>query len=374
MTKRFIRNLRNAEDGVSPVVGSVLVLVIMMVAIGGIMAWGVPAIQGLQDRAEYQAVLTQFIQMQSDVRGLRDPQNTRISTIAISQGELRFDEGSRWVVTASVAAAYDNLQWSDWSYNPVAADTTIELEGVTLTGANAIVVDRVSGGTFTTVYQCTATCGTAVTLGAAELDSSTVRILVKDAGVVVAETWIMHMGHMWYELTDLNENNRLHFEMGAVFSQHVDYYYLEESPTIKDPDFSPTDVDDEDRTMFLRLLQLTGVDQGVSGKGRFPIVYHLVDNYGFSRGRPSFESIHQLRIQIDGFLEVPFCNYFVLRENGWENEVLVLSGASEGAVAACPDSGTTGNVNIVYELDAATRPAMSYDMTHSVVTTSVRTP
>lgn len=367
------RRWRSDERGVSPVVGTVLILAIMIISIGGIMAWGVPAIQGLQERAEYQAVLTQFLQMQSDVRGLRDPQNTRISQISVNDGKLLFDVGSRWVVTGYRDDAYANMYLDGWE-DDVPPQLTL-VDGPSLVNKK-ITVDRVTGGSVTTLWDCDpGFCGSTIDtnfdgVGGPDLDLSAIdtvtRVVVYDVSAQW-EAWIFNVGHIEYHLTERNERNRLHFEMGAVFSQHDDYYYIEQAPTVKSPDYGLTP---KDTSLFVRVLQLSGpTPQGVSGRGQFPIVYHLVDNYGSARARPSFDA-EGARIQIHGPLEVPFCNHFedrydVATSTGWQ---------FDGVAASCPtDPGlwsTTSDVNLVY--DEGTNPLI-YDLTHSVVTTNIRT-
>jgi flagellin-like protein len=374
------RTFRPDDRGVSPVVGTVLVLVIMIMAIGGIMAWGVPAINGLQERAEYQSVLTQFLQMESDVRGLRDPQNTRISQLSISDGRIVFDAGDRWVVIGmqDPDGDYDPLYLGGWEGSD---PETITIQGLAFVPPK-IIVDKVQGGTFETVWSCgpTPACSNMISMGidpgdpnnlaiGAHLDTHVVRIQFLEGSGAKAEAWIYNVGHLAYRLTERNEQNRLHFAMGAVFSQHDDFYYLEQAPTVKDPDY---EIEPRDTSLFIRMLQLSGtMPQGVGGRGQFPIVYHLVDNYGSARGRPSFDPATAARIQIHGPLEVPFCNYFDRRDH-WAQE----AGGVPAACATDPnDWDGPSNVNLRF-----TRPTIGgdvqsliFDMSHSVVTTRVRT-
>lgn len=348
------------RDGVSPVVGTILILVIMILATGGVMAWGVPAIQGLQDRAEYQNVLTQFLQMDSDVRNLRDPQNTRIARISMSDGYLTFGPGSRWVVSASRHADYNAFFLDGWE-NADPEPSSVVLMGGTVDATNQISVDKASGGTLSNAWSCPGTdpCTNTVNLGGLVLGDDVIRIQLKE-GTVRWEAWIFDVGRLSYRLTQLNDQNQLHFEMGALFSQHDSYFYVQEAPTIKDPDYL---IDTPDTNLFVRVLHLQGIDQAVAGEGRFPVVYHLVDNYGASRGRTSFNPAQMVRLQIHGDLEAAFCNYFD-RRPGWEQE----DGA--GDPIACPATGTGGDVNLRFEKGAN---ALTYDLSHSVVRTSVRT-
>jgi hypothetical protein len=361
------------DRGVSPIIGTVLILVIMIFSIGGILAWGVPAIQGLQDRAEFQHVLTQFLQMDSQVRNLRDPQNTRVINLALSQGQLFFTTGDRFVIFASREAAYDGFYLSGWEGTNPASVTIRDGGGNAALAGHDIAVEVVNGGSISTRYTCTAcnpvSMGVAPTVPA-NLGTDVVRITVKLAGNVKAEAWIMNMGRISYHQTDLNELNRLHFEMGAVFSQQNSFFFVEESPTAKDPDYT---IVPEDSNLFVRALQLTGTTTTVSGDGRRPIIFNLVDNYGASRGRPSFDPATSVRVQVHGLLEVPFCNYFDQRTD-WQHE-------AAGVVATCPTSGTAGDVNVRYkrpqDLEAVpllptTLEAMVFDLSHAVVTTTVR--
>lgn len=374
---------RRDHRAVSPVVGTILILVIMIISIGGIMAWGVPAIAGLQERAEYQSVLTQFLQMQSDVRGLRDPQNTRITQISVNDGKLEFDLGSRWVVTGTTDAAYEPLYLTGWEMD---RPTTLTIAGGALPGATSkVTADLFNGGSIDPISSCTGAGCSTINLDGADADalgdadfqeiSTVLRIQIHEATGAKFEAWIINAGHLEYHLTERNLNNRIHFEMGAVFSQHTDFFYLEQAPTVKNPDYDLLPA--EDISLFVRLLQLTGtVPQGVGGRGQFPIIFHLVDNYGAARGRPSFNPAESARIQIHGELEVPFCNYFEAQVDGgvgWISEVA-------GVATACPtDHNTwgTANINLRYEKDP-TVPVVPpnnliFDLSHSVVTTNIRT-
>lgn len=364
------------QRGVSPVVGTILILVIMIFSIGGIMTWGVPAIQGLQERAEYQSVLTQFLQMQSDVRGLRDPQNTRITQISVNDGQLTFDRGSRWVVTGvkDPDPNYEAMYLTGWEAD---APDSLTIAGGTIDGTHKITVDRVVGGSVSNIWTCViGTCNQIVSLDDDDADTTgdvdftaigtVIRVQVHTSDAKW-EAWIVNAGHLEYHLTELNRNNRLHFEMGAVFTQQDTYFYVEQAPTVKDPDYT---LDPQDISLFVRLLQLSGVDpQGVSGRGEYPILYHLVDNYGSARGRPSFDPAYSARIQIHGELEVPFCNYFQSRfaaPYGWIYE----SGGLASTCPTDPDAWATTNVNLRYEPDAE---PLVFDLSHSVVTTNIRT-
>lgn len=353
------RGFRKQDTAVSPIVGSILILVIMIMSIAGILGWGVPAIQGLQDHAEFQSVLTQFLQMASDVRNLRDPQNTREVRLSLAGGVLSYGSGSRWVISAARDAAYNDFHLTGWE-GPNPASVT--LGGIPpLTASSQVTVDEVTGGSFATRTSCTGVGCSTVSLGTAPnnvaLDTDVARIQLKE-GTVKAEAWILNVGRITYRQA-FTGISYIHFEMGAVFTQQDKVFFIDESPATKDPDYALTP---EDTNLFVRALQLTGSAASQSGKGRYPILFNLVDNYGSSRGRPSFDPATMVRFQIDGDLEAAFCNYYDKRAN-WDNQ------NTGGAVAMCPDEGTSGFVSLRYNPGA---DRLTYDLNHAVVTTIVR--
>lgn len=303
------RRFRLDQRAVSPVIGTVLVLFIVLMAMAGILSWGVPAIQGLQEHAEFQSVLTQMIQTDQELRVLRDPQNTRRTPISMNTGQLNVYEGSRWVVAVHLDPDYTNLNVTGWESDTSSA---LVLRNFTATSNKNVTVDRVQGGTFTssaTTTTCTQDC--AMTLSHRPNDNTT-RIQVRMASVLKAEVWIFEAGRITYRLSTTDTTNRAHIEMGAVFQQQGTSLFLEETPTIKEPDFT---VNPEDASYLFRALQLEG-NTSASGKGRHQVLGHLVDNYGIARGRPSLENASSVRIQIDdsgaanteGLLEEGFCN------------------------------------------------------------------
>lgn len=350
---RRATELRADEAGVTPVIGTVLILVIMIMAIAGILAWGAPAIEGLQESAEFNAAISQFIQINSEVRNLRDPQNTRIVTLTLGGGQLSFGPGDRWVVTGSRDAAFDGVYLTNWEgSNP----PNINILGVDLAGKQ-VSVDTALGGTFVNRYSCSS-CTNPIPLNLGRLDTETVRVQVKSGGTVKAESWIFNVGRFTYKVDQGSDRNILHFSMGAIFTEHANSFFAEEAPTIKDPDYT---LSPKDTNLFIRLLQLNGSASSQSGGGRYPIVFNLVDNYGAARGRPSFDPATASRIQINGDLEVPFCAFLDSR-TGWEN----YNGA---VLAACPTSGSAGQVNLKYDRGSN---GLVYDLNHALVTTIVR--
>ncbi|MBI2077392.1 MAG: hypothetical protein HYT80_03335 [Euryarchaeota archaeon] len=302
------------DEAVTPVVGSILILVIMIMAIGGIVAFGVPIINGLQDYAEFQNVVTQYQELDADVRNLRDPQNVRVSAISINKGEIALSTGDRWVITVVEAGADKAFLVSDWE---IADD--VNNDGLTITpellGGAKYYVHEVRGSTFISVSDCTGGASTCA-LTNIDLDTDVVRIQMRNAANdVKGEAWILNVGRLSFRQSPTSELNQVHYELGAVMTEQDDAFFIQQVPTIKEPDAGLADY-----SLFVRLLRLqVDIPTTVSGQGRHTVVTNLVDNYGEARGRPAFDNVDRVRIQVDGPMEEAFCNYFNGRSNlGWK--------------------------------------------------------
>ncbi len=340
---------------VSPVVGTVLILVIVVMAMAGILAWGVPAIQALQHHAEYQSVQTQMLELNQEIRNLRDPQNTRVATLSIAGGSLAFGSGDRWAVSAMTDAAYPDYRVTSYQDD----DDTIILTGIPAAGE--ATAERVVGGKFTLVADETCASAGSCTLNLEEhvtpvsIATDVLRIQYKESSIVKAETWILDVGRFTY--TQAGTGSLNHLEMGSSVLEQVTGTFMRQTPSIKEPVFGSTP---EDRDFFVRVLQLTGTE-GSSGRGEFSILVNLVDNYGASRGRPLLESTYFVRFQIDGALEEAFCNHFLLEDPDY------YSFTGGGSPADC--SG--GDVDVLYNPGAANQP-FTFQLSQAVVSGFVR--
>lgn len=98
-----------SDSGVSPVVGSVLVLVIAIVGITAVVMWGLPAISELRAGTELRAVLEQF-QGLDGILGELVSGSARQATVrwtpSIEQGSVSVDQSSdRWIVAVNFTPA-----------------------------------------------------------------------------------------------------------------------------------------------------------------------------------------------------------------------------------------------------------------------------
>lgn len=357
MTPGDARTFARAHGAVTPIVGTVLVLFIVMLAIAGIVYWGVPAIQGIQEHAEFQSVVNQFVELNADLKNLRDPQSTRLDTINLNRGAIQVVNGSRWVVIAVRDTTYVDWTLTGWELNTTAA---IGMSNAPAPAGATYTLTRYAGGASAATSTCSATSCPLPAGNSIWQDAWRIRAEV--SGSIKGDAWIFNMDRIRYVMKPESTLNRLYVEMGALIIQQGAALFLEDPPPTKDPVFTVTPPDTQ---FFFRMMELNGTT-AVSGKGRFPILVNLKDNYGPTEGRPRFTDAVAVRIQVDdafqadaaGLLEEAFCNYFNAK-------------ADFAAASACDG----GNVNVVYNPpdDAAHNGGkFLFELNQAVVTALVR--
>lgn len=308
-------------------------------SMAGILAWGVPAIQALQDHAEYQSVQTQMLELNQEIRNLRDPQNTRVATLSIAGGQLLFTEGDRWVITGMTEAAYTGYKIEDFDDD----DGDLTISGHPVDGTATL--EKVVGGKFTSLDEasCTTPTPCALLLGVdGDITTDVLRIQYKAGSIVKAESWIINVGRFTYTQDDTGNQN--HLEMGASILEQVRGTFMRQTPTIKEPVFGTTP---EDTDFFVRVMHISGTEVA-QGRGEFSVLVNLVDNYGVSRGRPLLDPARLVRFQIDGDLEDAFCTHLINTDEDY-TYVGTESNCAGGDADVLYDPGRT----FTYELSQA---------------------
>lgn len=93
------------EDAITPIVGTMLVFVIIFGGMAGALVFGVPAINGLQDRAAVDDMATQLQAVRREAERLTAEGAGAVVALAPSQGSINLEEGTRM----AVAISYDGL-------------------------------------------------------------------------------------------------------------------------------------------------------------------------------------------------------------------------------------------------------------------------
>ncbi|HEX2065751.1 MAG TPA: hypothetical protein VHI93_02965, partial [Candidatus Thermoplasmatota archaeon] len=93
--RRFLRD----AAGVSPVIGTILVLAISVLGVAGILAWGAPTISRIQGRNALVAMEGEFEGLRDATQALSVPDHSRFPTVAMPGGTLSIQGGTRFLVT-----------------------------------------------------------------------------------------------------------------------------------------------------------------------------------------------------------------------------------------------------------------------------------
>ena len=102
--------LQNSEEAVSPIIGTILILGIMVSITGTMLAWGIPQIQESEAYAIYTSAQNNFLNFDDDMDQviLQGEGASRVSTVSFSAGTFvhRSD-------LDQIRYYYTNVNWSD---------------------------------------------------------------------------------------------------------------------------------------------------------------------------------------------------------------------------------------------------------------------
>lgn len=160
------------DDGVSPVVGMILVLAISIVGIAAILYWGLPAIDEMKANVEYRSVQTQFSELDSTIRELvagTTEKTAKRWQPAINRGSVNVMNNTEpWLFavefyntsTSSILPQpFTNFTWTNIKdgdntfrlYNYGRDLPAVKVEAFIVAGTSSLTSINVSGGTVTPV-------------------------------------------------------------------------------------------------------------------------------------------------------------------------------------------------------------------------------
>lgn len=237
------------DAGVSPVVGTVLMIAIMLVTVGVLLQWGVPALQALEQRSQYRSARSAMVVLDGVIdETLPETGASRQAKIPVREGGVFLSPQADPFAVAwsySDAATFDDLADDDpdVDFSTGASVATCrfrhyDAQGV-LTGTESV---SPSSGT------CTAN---------QDLDTTHALELRDSAGDAVANVWIFHPGRIRYEATPAAGRIRLDYHNGAVATDFQGGPFLVDDPLILK--LEPTG-------MTVGLIDLTGDASSASGE------------------------------------------------------------------------------------------------------------
>lgn len=288
---------RRGDDGVSPVIGMVLILAISVLGIVAVTNWGLPAIVAMQQNVQVRAVLNEFTALDASMQKLiagTTGQTTFKWQPAIGDGAIDVDPtGSRWLVAADATATI-NFTWDD------ASDTNNAFKLASNNSAQSVAIQawKWSQGVATELRvvgssgSCTSFVGTVPTTPtefflktnatsgctAVGIDNAVVSFRIKDSGAaatVFHEAFLADVGHVhWNSIVGVAGPQHVYHSNGAVYSGAPDSFVVESNLAVAPPrDFkNSTGVDST--SIFVRLVKVNGTASfSGSEAGQRPAVF-----------------------------------------------------------------------------------------------------
>lgn len=295
-----------AQEAVSPIIGTLLVLAITVVGMAGIMLWGAPTIEAVQAQNAQVGVIGEFEELRSSSIDLSIPDASRIPTINVARGTIGLEPGTRLMVTANHSNCDLHVTgWADASVATVdfaaggCSGTTFEV--LQVVGSNT--VRRYSGPVATTSVTIPAAAGFTpdVTQGDWMFRLSNGNDL---SLVTYAQAWLVDNDALTWRLDTSRGGVSAFYDLGAVFSANGDAFFVEKGPSLQESEFGSGVF-----SFRMRTLNDTTGSAAISGRGSHEVFLGLVGNYA----RIDRADTYRLRFDMAGDLAESWCNLFIQR-------------------------------------------------------------
>lgn len=364
---------------VSPVVGTVLILAITILGVAGVLFWGAPTIQGIQDRNAQNAMAGEFLELRRDTLDLTIPDASRVPAIALSDGTFSVTDGSRMQVTANHDGGNGACDFhvTGWQTPPVGtlqvdasgcrplatscpggADGCLEVHKVlgsktvnqtitvTPTGTDAYDVDVDSGDLTTGDWMFRITDGNA------------------QQTEVYAQAWLLTTQRLSWELQSGVSDLGIHLEGGAVFRSQAGSIFLERGPRVEEAASGSDDY-------VVRLPMYTGDEGSISGSRSFHLFLRLQGNHV----RIQEEAATLVRYDFDGDLAEAWCNVLLDRNDRFDAGPRYQADPADGCEAAVPSISYVADETahpVDEDADPDDRPAFPFEFIHGRVQTNLQ--
>lgn len=262
------RALSHQNDGVSPVVGTVLVLGIFMIVSAGIVFVAQPQFTKVQEDAQFQTLTTDTARISNAhktlaVVGSEGELKKPVITLPSSLSAIRFDEGHHVMVaaaygtddytTGSVAAQANGTHfdldvdaWEDLDRSFTVTNLGPDVGEVRFTTHrwNTIEWHQVAtedhGNGVTNLWDTDETLTLTIPAAYENLDDGTYRITIADIGgsdpETIGEVWFFEQTRLMIEFPGSSGLRSLFVENGALFRYEDGRYFQERAALVSPPD------------------------------------------------------------------------------------------------------------------------------------------
>jgi hypothetical protein len=274
--------------GVSPIISTMLILVLMLTMITIVLLWGTPTIHYIETSAQYRASIGDFRTLDTIIEnvihgGINATANTNLR---IHSGKLYFNRDETWVVS------YTDCEYTGTVlFDGFGDDDKYKFTIMHTTAPIKVFVWKVSGNTKTLICvssELTAE-GTSEITTAQPLEGTAyieIREPTYEPDDMVAAAWMFDINSFTYKMITMAGTYHIRSVNGGITSDYPS------SRHVVDP---PLYLDDNSRTLFLYMIQYvpTGITSG--GPGNYNIDIKLSAQY---IREPKEEYVKNVRIQI----------------------------------------------------------------------------
>lgn len=342
----------DGESGVTPIIGTILILAITVSGMGVAILVGAPILQRMQDAAALESALAQFEQVRAATGRLSTPDTNVEVGFSMPGGTLGIGSGTRVLVTVyhDDERTSCDLRMRGWeqltttlevsqTFCRIPSDETSiagtdcrESITVVILGIPTVVpldvgdlrycVDAYRLSDLDTEIESEVNLlGTTITTDEPVPTSEDWKFdFVRNDGSVVVEAWLLHTDRLSWTRNGV----AAHFELGATLAQTYSGSFLSSQPLIQETDGN----------LFLRLPMWQGSNSSASsGEGLQTIRATFQDGALLQ----SSVSAYNVRIDFQGDLAQEWCNSMLIRSDDYTEDPLDLTHNCDPVLLADPD-------------------------------------
>ncbi|MHB8605556.1 MAG: hypothetical protein ACYDCK_09920 [Thermoplasmatota archaeon] len=395
------------EGGVTPIIGTILILAISIVGTAAVLYWGLPAIDEMKANVEQKTIQNQFNELDSDIKELvagTAGKTAKRWEPTIDRGDFIMEQGTqRWLISMDKQRASGHYNFTYGNLTSGATSTVVRIcnLGDTIGGAaNGTVVKayKVAGSLFTQlnttivaksgVYkgmaaqmdttsmvhswaggQASATCPTTDSRAQyfrittrnvtgtnqnITLTNAALKLEIWDGPTLASEAWLFDLGQAHWILRGSQSSREMFETMGTVVSGANNAYAVTNTPTLPPPKTTGGTY-----RFFAREVQLNG-SASFAGSNHFDVLVDLYDTSSLEDqsclSTDKTTCAKDVRVYLEGSLASTWSSYFMGSSNGYS----FRNPANEFP------AGTSGDPT-TYLLDWKPN-GMAFTLLHSVVT------
>ena len=224
---------QSSEDGVSPIIGTVIILAIMVSITGAMLAWGIPQIQQSEAYAIYTSSQNNFLNFDADIDRvlLQGTGASRSSTVSFSSGTFVLREN-----LDEIRYYYTSVSWSDPKLVGVKKGSTSF--AIADTFASSVVSDYRVKLTYSNGTTWNGTTTSAVISGFPELDYGTKAIYTStDNETQIGGFFIYGTDSLSYKFASVSGMYKMRMFNGGITAKEPGIsFYMNSRPLIRSID------------------------------------------------------------------------------------------------------------------------------------------